>query len=189
MLLSISTGLHNLTAIFLHSKTFLSPQKILSEAPWCLQWWKSACQCRRHGFNPLIWRDPTCPRAAKPVPHCCWACALEPRETQVLSPYSTVGEATAVRGPCSSKHLGDKEMRLLKKLPTHQQPSSSSLLVPWQQLTLPPISTFVCSRHFIWIGTVGIIGIRIWLLGGGEGVIILWEIVHHTSYSSNVTCI
>ena len=67
----------------------------------------------------LVWEDPTCRGATKPVRHNYWACVLEPvshnywaRVPQLLkparrdcwgpctwSPCSTAGEATAVRSP------------------------------------------------------------------------------------------
>ena len=51
-------------------------------------WWlsdkESACQCRRHGFDPtwvwsMIWEDTTCLGATKPLHRNHWASALEPR--------------------------------------------------------------------------------------------------------------
>ena len=47
-----------------------------------LSWWlsgkESACQCRRHGFDPWSRRIPHCSGAAEPVSHNYWACAPEP---------------------------------------------------------------------------------------------------------------
>ena len=31
---------------------------ILTGLPRWLRWWRICCQCRRHGFNPLIWKIP-----------------------------------------------------------------------------------------------------------------------------------
>ena len=33
--------------------------------PWRLSGKEFACQCRRHGFDSLVWEDPTCQDAAK----------------------------------------------------------------------------------------------------------------------------
>ena len=52
----------------------------------------------------LVWEDPTCYGATKPVRHSYWACALEPtshsywaREPQLLSPRATATEAHVPR--------------------------------------------------------------------------------------------
>ena len=80
-----------------------------------LVWWFSGerptCQRRRQVWS-LIQDDPTCPGAAKPGHHNCWTCSLEPRNHNYWahlppllkpivswSPYSAVGEATAIRSP------------------------------------------------------------------------------------------
>ena len=39
---------------------------------------ESACQGKRPWIQSLIWEDPTCCGASKPMNHNCWACALEP---------------------------------------------------------------------------------------------------------------
>ena len=39
---------------------------------------ESACQGKRPWIQSLIWEDPTCCGASKPMHHNCWACALEP---------------------------------------------------------------------------------------------------------------
>ena len=45
----------------------------------------------------LVWEDPTCCGATKPMGHNYWACALEPKEPQLLSPRATTTEARAPR--------------------------------------------------------------------------------------------
>ena len=45
----------------------------------------------------LVREDPTCRGATKPVRHNYWACALELREPQLLSPRAATTEARAPR--------------------------------------------------------------------------------------------
>ena len=45
----------------------------------------------------LLWEDPTCRRATKPVRHNYWACALEPASHNYWSPRATTTEARAPR--------------------------------------------------------------------------------------------
>ena len=56
----------------------------------------------------LVWEDPTCRKATKPLRHDYWACALEPAShnywsPRAESPCSTAREATAMRSPCTAK--------------------------------------------------------------------------------------
>ena len=39
---------------------------------------ESACQCRRHRFDPWSGKNPHAMGATKPMHHSYWACALEP---------------------------------------------------------------------------------------------------------------
>ena len=47
----------------------------------------------------LVWEDPTCLGATKPMCPNYWACALEPRKPQLLSLCSATREATTMRSP------------------------------------------------------------------------------------------
>ena len=42
------------------------------------QWWRVCLPMQEPQVRSLIWKDPTCCWAAKPVDHNYWACALEP---------------------------------------------------------------------------------------------------------------
>ena len=53
-------------------------RKMSQGLPWCLSGKESACQCRRHKFNPWSRKISHAPGAAKPVCHKFWACTLEP---------------------------------------------------------------------------------------------------------------
>ena len=45
----------------------------------------------------LVWEDPTCRKATKPMRHNYWACALEPHEPQLLSLHAATTEARMPR--------------------------------------------------------------------------------------------
>ena len=69
VLLSIPTELCNLTSISLNSRTFLSPQKDKNLSlgfPWWLGGEESACQCRRHRFDPWSEKIPYAPEQLSP---------------------------------------------------------------------------------------------------------------------------
>ena len=73
---------------------FLKEEEILpqdcniksTQLPWWLSHKESVCQCRRHGFQSVIWDDLTCCRATKPTPQLLRACALEPKSPNYYSP-------------------------------------------------------------------------------------------------------
>ena len=53
--------------------------KGFSGLPYWFSGKESGCQCRRHRWvQSLIWDNPTCRRATKPLCHNDWSCALEP---------------------------------------------------------------------------------------------------------------
>ena len=52
-------------------------QETQAKASLVAQCKKSACRCRRHGFDPWSGKIPTFHGATKPIHHNCWACALE----------------------------------------------------------------------------------------------------------------
>ena len=62
---------------------------------WGLPWWssglESACQWRGTWVRSLIWEDPTCNRATKPMYRNYWSlCSITREVTAVRSPCSTV---------------------------------------------------------------------------------------------------
>ena len=50
----------------------------MMRASWWLSGKEPICQCRRHEFQFLIWEDPTCHKATKPMCRNYWACAWCP---------------------------------------------------------------------------------------------------------------
>ena len=65
----------------------------ISGASLVAQWWRICLPKQETQVWPLVGEDPTCHWATKPLPHNCWACALEPerrnygaRMPQLLKP-------------------------------------------------------------------------------------------------------
>ena len=42
--------------------------------PWWRSGWESACQCKETRVRALVWEDPTCRGATRPMSHNYWAC-------------------------------------------------------------------------------------------------------------------
>ena len=68
------------------------------------QWLRIRLPMQGTRVRALVWEDPTCRGATRPVHHNYWACALEPishnysaHEPQLLSPCATTTEARAPR--------------------------------------------------------------------------------------------
>ena len=61
--------------------------KSMQRLPWWCSGWESACQCRGHRFGPWSGKiPPTTERAAGPMHHNYWACALEPASHNYWTP-------------------------------------------------------------------------------------------------------
>ena len=81
----------------------------------------------------LVWEDPTCRGATKPVRHNYWACALEPTShnywahvPQLLkSPCSTTREATAMRSPRTAMKSSPRSPQLEKACAQQWRPSAA----------------------------------------------------------------
>ena len=56
----------------------------------------------------LVWEDPTCHRAAKPMWHHYWACALEPKGYNCWSPCALKPVLCNTRSHCNEKTLHHK---------------------------------------------------------------------------------
>ena len=66
------------------------------------QWLRICLPVQGTGVRALVREDPTRHRAAKPVCHNYWACAVEPTSHNYWSPCATTTEARAPRAPCSA---------------------------------------------------------------------------------------
>ena len=65
----------------LASKAFGITKVIKFKTSLVAQWWRICLPVQETWGQSLIWEDPTCHRASKPVHHNYWACALEPAGT------------------------------------------------------------------------------------------------------------
>ena len=76
------------------------------------QWLGIRLPMQRTRVRALVQEDPTCRGATKPVRHNYWACALDPREPQLLSPHATTTEARVPRAhaPQQEKPCNEKAM-------------------------------------------------------------------------------
>ena len=72
--------------------------------PWWLSGEESACQCRRHGFDPWPWEDPTCHGPTKTVHPNFWSpCPWEPVLHNYWRPNTLETELCNNRSHCSDK--------------------------------------------------------------------------------------
>ena len=109
--------------------------KIWTQPSLVAQWWRICFPMQETQVWSLVQEEPTWLRAAKPVCHRCWACALEPGVTTAEWMchdwrQSTIESVLRNRG----SHCSEK--------PAHQQLESS----PYSQLeesTQPKIHTYV----------------------------------------------
>ena len=85
------------------------------------QWLRIRLPMQGTWVRALVWEDPTCRGATKPVCHNYWACALEPvshnywaHVLQLLSLCSTTREATPMRSPCTATKSSPHSLQLEK---------------------------------------------------------------------------
>ena len=84
----------------------------------------------------LVWKDPTCCGATKPVRHNYWACALKPTSHNYwahvpqllkparLEPVLHTREATAMRSPHTTKKSSPRSPQLEKARAQQQRPNA-----------------------------------------------------------------
>ena len=103
--------------------------------PWWLSGKESACQCRRHTFDPWSRRIPP---AVEQQSHNSRACALEPRNNtkptccnywnpHTLEPCSATREATAVRSLCTATKSGSCSPQLEKSPRSSRDPAQPEI--------------------------------------------------------------
>ena len=115
----------------------LESEKIKDIASLVAQWLRIRLPMQGTWVRALVWEDPTCRRATKPVHHNCWACALESvshnywaRVLQVLKPASwepmlRTREATAMRSLCTTTRSGPHSPQLEKARAQQQRPNAT----------------------------------------------------------------
>ena len=101
------------------------------------QWLRICLPMQGTRVRSLVWEDPTCLGAAKPVHHNYWACALEPvshnywaRMPQLLKPahpraHAPQREATAMRSPRTATHTSPHSPQLEKARMRQQRPNAA----------------------------------------------------------------
>ena len=70
-------------------------KKKQSGASLVVQWLRICLPVQGTRVRPLVWEDPTCRGAAKPMHHNYWGCTLEPVSHNYWSPCATTTEARA----------------------------------------------------------------------------------------------
>ena len=90
--------------------------------PWWRGGWESACQCRRHGFEPWSGKIPHAAEQLGP-----WATTTEPQllSLRVWSLCSATREAAMVRGPRTAMKSGPRSPQLEKALAQKRRPNTA----------------------------------------------------------------
>ena len=96
--------------------------KIVIRASLVAQWLRICLPMQGTWVQALVWEDPTCCRATKPVHHNYWACALQPACHNYWSPHAT-REATAMRSPHTTMKSSLRSLQLEK---AHRKPACSN---------------------------------------------------------------
>ena len=94
------------------------------------QWLRIRLPMQGTQVRSLVWEDPICRGATKPVHHYYWACALEPMchnywSPHTLSPCSATREATAMRSPHTATKSSPCSLQLEKARAHQQRPNTA----------------------------------------------------------------
>ena len=96
------------------------------------QWLRICLPMQGTWVRALVWEDPTCRGATKPVRHNCWACALEPVShnycARVPTAHALQREATAVRGPRTAIKSSPRSPQLEKACAQQRKPNAAKLI-------------------------------------------------------------
>ena len=102
-----------------------------------VQWLGVCLPIQGTRVRALVWEDPTCHGAAKPMCHKYWACALEPmshncwaRVPQLLKPMHleppcSTGEATAMRSLCTTMKSNPRSLQQEKVRAQLRRPNAA----------------------------------------------------------------
>ena len=100
----------------------------------------------------LVWEDPTCRRATKPVHHNCWACV------QLLSLRATTTELVHLepmlrnkRSHCNEKHAHHSEEQ--PPLTARRESLRPAVKTQCSQKTNKLINEFIKKQKALWFGT------------------------------------
>ena len=102
------------------------------------QWLRIRLPMQGTQVQALVWEDPTCRRATKPVRHNYWAWALRPvshsywacvpqllRPTHLEPVSSATREATSVRSPCTAMKSSPHSTQLKKACVQQRRPNAA----------------------------------------------------------------
>ena len=95
-----------------------SSLKSSSWASLVAQWLRIYLPMQGTRVRALVWEDPTCRRATRPVCHNCWACASGACAPQQERPR-------IVRGPRTAMKRGPHLLQLEKALPQKRRPNTA----------------------------------------------------------------
>ena len=88
------------------------------------QWLWTCLPMQGTWLRALVWEDPTCRWATKPVRHNYWPCALEPVSHNPWS-FSATREATAMRRPRTVTKSSPHSPQLEKARTQQQRPNAA----------------------------------------------------------------
>ena len=74
----------------------------------------------------LVWEDPTCHRATKPMHHNYWAYALEPASHNYWTRMP--GEATAMKSPRTTMKSSPRSLQLEKACTQQRRPNAAKII-------------------------------------------------------------
>ena len=107
-----------------------SSKKVANWTSLVAQWLRIRLPMQGTQVQALVWEDPTCRRATKPVPHNYWAWALEPLchnywSPCTYSPCSATREATTMRSLPTATKSSPRFPQLEKACAQHQRPNTA----------------------------------------------------------------
>ena len=128
------------------------------------QWLRIRLPMRGTRVRSLVQEDPTCCRAAGPVRHNYWACALEPashdywaRMPQLLkpacpSPCSATREATAMRSPHTAMKSSPRSPQLEKAHVQQQRPNIAKNKIKIKNKNQKKIPLTIATKRIKYLG-------------------------------------
>ena len=108
-----------------------------------VQWLRIRLPMQGTRVRALVWEDPTCRGATKPVHHNYWAHALEPANHNYCSPHAW-RKATAMRSPCIATKCSPHSPQLEKARVEQRRPKAAKKKKKkiWSKLLHCWLSTF-----------------------------------------------
>ena len=89
------------------------------------QWLRICLPMQGTWVQALVWEDPTCRGATKPLRHKYWACTLEPASHNYWSPCSATREATAMRSLHTATKSSPRSPQLEKACGQQWRPNAA----------------------------------------------------------------